>query len=147
MFETIEVGGQLFAIIVSHGFNKSGIHFFTPNDLSQQLAYMRHPAGKVIDPHIHNPVHRNVQYTQEVLFIKRGRLRVDFYDNDQRYLESRILQAGDVILLATGGHGFEVLEEIEMIEVKQGPYAGDDDKTRFDGVSAREVTIGQGSSG
>lgn len=147
MFETIKVGGQLFAIIVSRDFNKSGIHFFTPDDLSQQLAYMRHPAGKVIDPHIHNPVHRNVQYTQEVLFIKRGRLRVDFYDNDQRYLESRILQAGDVILLATGGHGFEVLEEIEMIEVKQGPYAGDDDKTRFDGVSAREVTIGQGSSG
>lgn len=147
MFETIKVGGQLFAIIVSRDFNKSGIHFFTPDDLSQQLAYMRHPAGKVIDPHIHNPVHRDVQFTQEVLFIKRGRLRVDFYDNDQRYLESRILQAGDVILLATGGHGFEVLEEIEMIEVKQGPYAGDDDKTRFDGVSAREVTIGQGSSG
>jgi len=147
MFETLKVGDQLFAIIVSREFNESGIHFFTPNDLSQQLAYMRHPAGKVIDPHIHNPVDRNVQYTQEVLFIKRGRLRVDFYDNDQRYLESRILQAGDVILLATGGHGFEVLEEIEMIEVKQGPYAGDDDKTRFDGVSAREVTIGQGSSG
>ena len=147
MFETIKVGDQLFAIIVSRDFDKSGIHFFTPNDLSQQLAYMRHPAGKVIDPHIHNPVHRNVQYTQEVLFIKRGRLRVDFYDNDQTYLESRILQAGDVILLATGGHGFEVLEEIEMIEVKQGPYAGDDDKTRFDGVSAREVTIGQGGSG
>ena len=147
MFETIKVGDQLFAIIVSRDFNKSGIHFFTPDDLSQQLAYMRHPAGKVIDPHIHNPVHRNVQYTQEVLFIKRGRLRVDFYDNDQTYLESRILQGGDVILLATGGHGFEVLEEIEMIEVKQGPYAGDDDKTRFDGVSAREVTIGQGSSG
>jgi mannose-6-phosphate isomerase-like protein (cupin superfamily) len=147
MFETLKVGDQLFAIIVSRDFDKVGIHFFTPDDLSQQLAYMRHPAGKVIDPHIHNPVHRNVQYTQEVLFIKRGRLRVDFYDNDQKYLESRILQAGDVILLATGGHGFEVLEEIEMIEVKQGPYAGDDDKTRFDGVSAREVTIGQGSSG
>lgn len=147
MFETIKVGDQLFAIIVSRDFDKSGIHFFTPDDLSQQLAYMRHPAGKVIDPHIHNPVHRSVQYTQEVLFIKRGRLRVDFYDNDQQYLESRILQAGDVILLATGGHGFEVLEEIEMIEVKQGPYAGDDDKTRFDGVSAREVTIGQGGSG
>ncbi len=147
MFETLKVGDQLFAIIVSRDFDKSGIHFFTPSDLSQQLAYMRHPAGKVIDPHIHNPVSRSVQYTQEVLFIKRGRLRVDFYDNDQKYLESRILQAGDVILLATGGHGFEVLEEIEMIEVKQGPYAGDGDKTRFDGVSAREVTIGQGGSG
>src|SRR5215211_4609401 len=147
MIETLKAGDQLLAVIVSHTFDEPGIHFFTPDDLSQQLAYMRHPVGKVIEPHIHNPVSRSVQYTQEVLFIKRGRLRVDFYDADRRYLESRILQGGDVILLAAGGHGFEVLEEIEMIEVKQGPYAGDDDKTRFDGVSAREVTIGQGSSG
>jgi hypothetical protein len=66
-----------------------------------------------------------------VLFLEKGRLRVDFYDPEQRYRESRILEAGDVILLATGGHGFEVLEEIEMIEVKQGPYAGNGDKTRF----------------
>jgi len=141
MIETLKVGDQLLAVIVSRDFDKPGIHFFTPNDLSQQLAYMRHPAGKVIDPHVHNPVDRSVQFTQEVLFIKRGRLRVDFYDNDQTYIESRILQAGDVILLATGGHGFEVLEEIEMIEVKQGPYAGDQDKTRFEGVTAELVVI------
>jgi mannose-6-phosphate isomerase-like protein (cupin superfamily) len=141
MIETLKVGDQLLAVIVSSEFNEPGIHFFTPNDLSQQLAYMRHPAGKVIDPHVHNPVNRSVQFTQEVLFIKRGRLRVDFYDNDRAYIESRILRAGDVILLATGGHGFEVLEEIEMIEVKQGPYAGDQDKTRFNGVAAGRVTI------
>ena len=77
--------------------------FFTPDDYSQQLAYMRHPAGKVIDPHVHNPVSRNVHFTQEVLLIKSGRVRVDFYDEDQRYLESRVLNAGDVILLAFGG--------------------------------------------
>ena len=147
MIDTLKVGDQLLAVIVSHNFDRPGIHFFTPNDLSQQLAYMRHPAGKVIDPHIHNPVSRSVQYTQEVLFIKRGRLRVDFYDNDRNYIESRILQGGDVILLATGGHGFEVLEEIEMIEVKQGPYAGDQDKTRFDGIPSDKVTIGLGSGG
>jgi mannose-6-phosphate isomerase-like protein (cupin superfamily) len=141
MIETLKVGDQLLAVIVSHEFNEPGIHFFTPDDLSQQMAYMRHPAGKVIDPHVHNPVTRSVQFTQEVLFIKRGRLRVDFYDNGQTYIESRILQAGDVILLATGGHGFEVLEEIEMIEVKQGPYAGDQDKTRFEGVTAERVMI------
>ena len=141
MFETIKVGGQLFAIIVSRDFDKSGIHFFTPDDLSQQLAYMRHPPGKVIDPHVHNPVSRSVHYTQEVLFIKRGKLRVDFYDNDQQYLESRVLEEGDVILLATGGHGFEVLEEIEMIEVKQGPYAGDQDKTRFTAVAAERLIV------
>jgi len=141
MIETLKVGDQLLAVIVSRDFNEAGIHFFTPDDLSQQLAYMRHPAGKVIDPHIHNPVSRNVQFTQEVLFIKRGRLRVDFYDNDQRYIESRVLQGGDVILLATGGHGFEVLEEIEMIEVKQGPYAGDQDKTRFTGVGPDSIRV------
>jgi mannose-6-phosphate isomerase-like protein (cupin superfamily) len=147
MIETLRVQGQLLAVIVSRDFHEPGIHFFTPNDLSQQLAYMRHPAGKVIDPHVHNPVSRNVHYTQEVLFIKRGKIRVDFYDNDRNYIESRILEGGDVILLATGGHGFEVLEEIEMIEVKQGPYFGDQDKTRFDGISAEQVTIGEGSIG
>ena len=141
MIETLKNGDQLLAVIVSRKFTEPGIHFFTPNDLSQQLAYMRHPTGKVIEPHVHNAVSRNVQYTQEVLFIKRGRLRVDFYDDAQTYLESRVLEAGDVILLATGGHGFEVLEEVEMVEVKQGPYAGDQDKTRFTGVTADQVTI------
>lgn len=141
MIETLKSGDDLLAVIVSRDFHEPGIHFFTPNDLSQQLAFMRHPAGKVIDPHVHNPVARSVQFTQEVLFIKKGRLRVDFYDNSQSYLESRVLHAGDVILLATGGHGFEVLEEVEMIEVKQGPYAGDQDKTRFEGVSAERIEI------
>ena len=143
MIETLKSGDQLLAVIVSAKFREPGIHFFTPNDLSQQLAYMRHPAGKVIDPHVHNPVSRNVHYTQEVLFIKKGKLRVDFYDNSQTYLESRILEEGDVILLATGGHGFEVIEEVEMVEVKQGPYAGDQDKTRFAGVSAERILIKQ----
>jgi len=143
MIETLTNGDQLLAVIVSHRFNEKGIHFFTPNHLSQQLAYMRHPPAKVIEPHVHNPVSRNVHYTQEVLFIKKGKLRVDFYNDDQQYLESRILEAGDVILLATGGHGFEMLEEVEMVEVKQGPYAGDQDKTRFKGVAADQITIKQ----
>lgn len=141
MIETLKSGDQLLAIIVSGKFRDPGIHFFTSNDLSQQLAFMRHPAGKVIDPHVHNPVSRNVHFTQEVLLIKRGKLRVDFYNDAQEYLESRILEGGDVILLATGGHGFEVIEEVEMIEVKQGPYAGDQDKTRFTGVAAERILI------
>lgn len=133
MIEQIINNGKLLGIIVSHKFSEPGIHFFTPDDLSQQLAYMHHPAGKIITPHVHNPVPREVHYTQEVLWLKQGRLRIDFYDDEQTYLESRILEAGDIILLATGGHGFEALEEIEMIEVKQGPYAGEKDKTRFVG--------------
>jgi mannose-6-phosphate isomerase-like protein (cupin superfamily) len=141
MIKEIKHQSQLLALIISNKFKESGIHFFTPNELSQQLAYMRHPAGKIIQPHVHNPVPRQVHYTQEVLFIKKGKLRVDFYDEQQNYLDSHILETGDVILLATGGHGFEVLEEIEMIEVKQGPYAGEQDKTRFVGISSNNVKI------
>ncbi|HTK18915.1 MAG TPA: hypothetical protein VL442_05370 [Mucilaginibacter sp.] len=131
MLERITHNNQLLAIIISHHFDQPGIHFFTPNELSQQLAYMKHPAGKLIEPHVHNPVPREVHFTQEVLFIKRGKIRVDFYTDEQVYTESRVLETGDTILLATGGHGFEMLEETEMIEVKQGPYAGEEDKTRF----------------
>ena len=141
MIVRIENNGELLAIIIKHNFSATGIKFFTPSDFSQQLAYMHHPAGKVIEPHVHNPVSREVHFTQEVLLLKRGRLRVDFFDQDQNYLESRILEPGDVILLASGGHGFEALEEIEMIEVKQGPYAGDADKTRFTGVSASDTMV------
>ena len=113
----------------------------TPNEYSQQIAYMHHPTGKVIDAHVHNLVHRNVVLTQEVLFIKKGKLRVDFYDDYEDYLESRILSEGDIILLVSGGHGFTVLEEVEMIEVKQGPYAGDADKKRFEGVNEENILI------
>lgn len=131
--ERIEHNGDMFALILRNEYSKPGISFFTPNELSQQLGYMQHPAGTVIDAHIHIPVKRSVIYTQETLFIKRGRLRVDFFDEQQTYLESRELAAGDAILLVKGGHGFEVLEDLEMIEVKQGPYFGDQDKMRFRG--------------
>ena len=139
--EHIECGGSLIAMIIRGDFRKDGIHFFTPADLSQQLGYMKHPKGKIIEPHVHNPVPREVTYTQEVLVIRKGRLRVDFYSPAKEYIESRVLEANDVILLIKGGHGFEVLEPIEMLEIKQGPYVGDLDKTRFQGIDANEVRI------
>jgi len=139
--ERIEYNGELLALIVRGSFREDGIHFFTPDELSQQLGYMKHPAGKSIEPHVHNPVHRRVAHTQEVLVIRSGALRVDFYTPAQDYLESRVLRANDVILLIRGGHGFEVLEPLEMLEIKQGPYVGDDDKTRFEGVQAGAVRL------
>ncbi len=132
MVEQIVVGERMLALIVRAGFHKEGIVFFSPPDFSQQLAYMNRPAGYRIQAHVHNKVHREVVLTQEVLFIKSGRVRVDFYDDQRKAVGERILEAGDVILLAAGGHGFTMLEPTEMIEVKQGPYAGDKDKTRFD---------------
>lgn len=141
MIERIHYEGSLLALIVPSAFKEPGIHFVTPPDLSQQLAYISHPAGKTIEAHFHNPVPREVHYSQEVLFIRKGRLRVDIYGADCCYVESRILEAGDTILLISGGHGFEVLEEVEMIEVKQGPYVGEDDKTRFLGIDTEQVRL------
>jgi hypothetical protein len=94
---------------------------------------------------VHNPVSRAVEFTQEALFLRRGRLRVDFYSEAGIYLESRELSAGDVILLIRGGHGFEVLEEIEMVEVKQGPYVGDSDKRRINAIAASERRLPRGA--
>ena len=128
---TIYHGDKMIALVIPANFEKDGLEFFTPNHFSQQLAYMKHPKGKEIEPHVHNLVLREVHFTQEVLIIKSGKVRVDLYTNEKDYLESIVLQGGDVILLASGGHGFEMIEQTEMIEVKQGPYAGDDDKTRF----------------
>jgi len=141
MFEEIKTKNDILAIIVRSNFSHPGIKFFTPDDFSQQLAFMSHPAGKIIDPHVHNPVKREVHFTKEVLFIRKGKLRVDFYDDDRNYIESRNIGAGDVILLSSGGHGFEVIEDIEMFEVKQGPFAGDSDKTRFKGIEAGGLKI------
>ena len=124
--------GILLALIVRHNYDKNGISFFTPDDFSQQLAFMHHPAGHVILPHVHNEVKREVLYTKEVLVIKKGKMRCDFYSDNKEYLKSEIVETGDVILLANGGHGFECLEETEMFEIKQGPYAGENDKTRFE---------------
>ena len=141
MIEYIVHAGRTLAVLLHANYRHEGIQFFTPGDFSQQLGYMNRPRGYVIPPHVHNRVAREVHYTNEVLFIKSGKVRVDFYDVDQTYLDSRILRAGDVLLLAFGGHGFEMLEPTEMIEVKQGPYAGEADKTRFIGILAEQARI------
>ena len=132
MIDIIKRNNAILSVIIRENYRSEGIEFFTPDDFSQQLGYMNRKKGYAIPPHRHNIVERKVTLTQEVLYIKSGKVRVDFYDDDQVYLESRVLNKGDVILLATGGHGFEMLEDCEMLEVKQGPYNGvEADKTIF----------------
>lgn len=141
MIENIQHNNLLLGIIIRADYKKDGIEFFTNDNDSQQLGYMNRPEGYVIEPHRHNLVTREVHLTQEVLFIKSGRVRVDFYDNEQTYVKSSILKKGDVILLSDGGHGFKMLEKSEMIEVKQGPYCGDVDKVRFVPVDENDLIL------
>ena len=141
MIEKIVIKNELFAIIIRKEFKKDGIEFFTPNEFSQQLGYMRRPSGYKIEPHLHQNVKKEIKFTQEVLFIRSGKIRVDFYDNNKDYQQSTNLNEGDIILLSKGGHGFKVLEECEIIEVKQGPYDETNDKTRFKGVKDLDTKI------
>ena len=141
LFEKIISDNLLLAIIIRSGYQKEGIEFFTNENDSQQLGYMNRHKDYVIAPHRHNIVARQVHLTQEVLFIKSGKVRVDFYDNEQNYVKSSVLEKGDVILLSDGGHGFKMLEKSEMIEVKQGPYCGDVDKVRFTPVDDNDLIL------
>lgn len=133
MIETIQWQDQIIALIIRGGYDVDGIKFLTPNEFSLQLGHMRRPAGYQVVPHTHNPVARHTVGTQEVLFLKRGVIRIDFYTFEQEYVESRELRAGDLILLAGAGHGIEVLEEATIVEVKNGPYIEGADKGRFEG--------------
>jgi mannose-6-phosphate isomerase-like protein (cupin superfamily) len=139
--EEVRIEGRYLALILRSEYSDKGVNFLTPDDFSQQLAFMHHPEGKEIAPHLHNEVERNIRSTKEVLVIRNGKLRVDFYRDDHSYLESRVLGSGDIILLAEGGHGFRCLEETEMIEIKQGPYAGANDKVRFEPVPEDKIRI------
>lgn len=119
------------AIVIRSGAKVDGIKFFSPSDYSQQLGLMTRPAGHIVPAHIHNEVERRIVQTQEVLLIRKGVCLVTLF-NDLLVIEAQItLTEGDVILLANGGHEIEMLSECEILEVKQGPYAGENDKTHL----------------
>ena len=131
-YEEIKHDGLILAIIVRYGFYSDETYtFFTKDDDTLQLAYIRHPAGKNVESHIHNDIRRDVYRTKEVVFIKKGKLKTDFYNENKEFVCSRILEKGDVVLLSQGGHGFDAVEEVQMIVIKQGPYVGEEDKTRY----------------
>jgi hypothetical protein len=132
---------QLIAVIIRGDTPQKGIEFYTPDDSGQQIGAMSWPAGHEVLPHIHNHVERTVSRTQEVLVIRKGRARIDLYDEQKNYLESHIVVSGDIIFLAGGGHGVTMLDDTVMVEIKQGPYAGERDKTRFDPVDDSRLDI------
>ncbi len=127
----IERDGEIYAILLRKAFSKPGPSFFTPGEFSQQLGLLVHPKGKIVHRHRHKLVKREIFRTQEVLVLQAGRIRIELFDDDGDKLKTVSLAAGDAILLARGGHKVTVLEDARMIEVKQGPYAGFDDKEFF----------------
>ncbi len=128
--EIIKKNKKILAMILRKNYKIKGLKFFTPPSFSQQIALMSYNKGKLINCHYHKNISRNTLSTQEVLFIKSGKLKVLLFDKNKYYC-SKIIKSGDLILLASGGHGFKVLQKTEMIEVKQGPYNPRNDKIVF----------------
>ena len=142
MIEKIIYKRKLLALIVRAKYRKrKGITFFTPNESTQQFGYMKHKKNYLIKPHLHKRRITKMSYTTEVILLLQGELRVDFYNLFQKYLFSKILKKGDIIMLVHGGHGFKILKDIEMLEIKQGPYSLIRDKIKFKNIDEKKIKI------
>ena len=127
--EHISHAGRQLAVILRIGGGAPGIRFVTKPDDPLQLGEINRPAGDSIPPHAHNLGTRTITETHEFLHVISGTLKVDLYGDEKYPVASRILMAGDTILLTGGAHGFEFITPCHLIEVKQGPYLGEHDKT------------------
>ncbi len=142
MIENIKHKKKLYALIVRKKFRiKSGVNFFTSQDATQQFGYMKHKKNHLIMPHKHNKRLTKILITTEVIILFKGILRVDFYGKKNEYLFSKKVYAGDIIMLVNGGHGFKVLKNVEMLEVKQGPYSLAADKVKFNKTDEKKIKI------
>ena len=142
MIEKVNHKKKLLALIVRGKYrNKKGITFFTPKESTQQFGYMKHKKKYIIKPHLHKKRVTKILYTTEVILLLKGMLRVDFYNLRQKYLFSKIVKEKDIIMLVHGGHGFKVLKDVEMIEIKQGPYILSKDKIKFEEIDEKKISI------
>lgn len=128
-----DLSGDLLATIVRSHADPPGVNFITDSDASFQLGLMNRPQGEHIVAHHHREQIRRITDTQEVLLLRRGHLRAHFFDHALSYVASVDLLQGDVALLQSGGHCFDVIEDVSLLEVKQGPFVPNEDKIRFDG--------------
>ncbi len=128
LIERITAGEETVALIVRHQFATPGANFFTPPDWPQQLGMLVYEKGKRIRPHKHRALRRETETFTEVLILIAGRVKVDLFDSHHIQVQSIILEPGDSILFASGGHAVEILEDAKILEVKQGPYIGQEEK-------------------
>ena len=105
--------------------------FVTPPDFKQQVGFVVYPAGGLIQRHDHRPLERHLVGTAEVLVVQRGHCEIDIYNDSRELVATRELRPGDIMVMVAGGHGFRMLEDTVFLEIKQGPYTGEDEKERF----------------
>jgi len=140
MIQKIKFKNFLFGYIIRYK-KKNGVNFLTPSNLTHQVGSIRHKKNHEILPHLHLINKRKIDYTSEVLIIQRGKIRIDLYSNKKKYLFSKILIKNDILILIKGAHGFKILEPVDILEIKQGPYNSKKDKIRFNPVDPKKIRL------
>jgi hypothetical protein len=130
--EWIVAGDRPLAIIIRREFEPEASQFITLPQHAQQVGFIKYSEGGSIMPHSHTPLERHIVGTPETLLVRSGRVEVSLYDDVQVFVARRLLKEGDVVVLLGGGHGFKMLEDTVLLEVKQGPYTGLVEKVRFE---------------
>tara|TARA_B100000902_G_scaffold65048_1_gene71606 strand:+ start:2720 stop:3148 length:429 start_codon:yes stop_codon:yes gene_type:complete len=141
MLHVIKKKGIIFGYLITYNKNKRGVNFLTPNYLNHQVAHINHKKKHIIKPHRHFKNKRVINYTSEVLIIQKGKLRVDFYTKNEKYVFSKIIKKDQIIILINDGHGFETITPVQMIEIKQGPYNMKKDKKVFNPINLKKIKI------
>ena len=131
MKENIIWQGQVLCSIIQAQPLPAETAFYTPTEYSLQVGYIVHPAGHQIPRHIHRPIERRIFGTPEVLIVSKGCCELDVYNDAHQLVASRELREGDIAIMLAGGHGFRMLKDTVLLEIKQGPYTGLDDQQRF----------------
>jgi hypothetical protein len=119
------------AYFVDGAWSPGATEFLTPDTFGQQMGMIVYGKGQAIVPHVHLPVTRTVEGTTECIVVRSGLCEIDIFDSARKHLATRTLKTGDIVLLLGGGHGFRMIEDTVLFEVKQGPYVGNADKERF----------------
>ena len=131
MTEPITWEGCVLAYVIRGAMTPEKTVFPTPPELELQVGFVVYQAGGVIAPHRHVPITRSIKRTCEVIVVRKGRCEVDIYNDDRQVVATPELCTGDLIILVSGGHGFRMLEDTILLEVKQGPYQGQDEKEQL----------------
>ncbi len=141
MIKLIKYKKKILGLIISHKQSKDKVNFYTPNSFTQQVGFISHNKGTYIKPHTHTKFLRKIYKTSEVLYVKKGKIRVDFYLSKNKYLFSKIVNKENIIVLNEGSHGFKIIEKCVLIEIKQGPFNSKIDKKRFNPVNEKQIKI------
>ena len=141
MIKLIKYKKKILGLIISHKQSKNKVNFYTPNSFTQQVGFISHNKGTYIKPHTHTKFLRKIYKTSEVLYVKKGKIRVDFYLSKNKYLFSKIVNKENIIVLNEGSHGFKIIEKCVLIEIKQGPFNSKIDKKRFNPVNEKQIKI------